>query len=149
MVILVRDVQFQHGEFRVVRAVHALVPEVARELIHAFEPAHDEPLEVQFVGNAQVQWDVERVVVGHKWPCSRAPWDGLQHRRVHFQPAGAVKGLPDGLHDLGSGFERCFHVRVDDEVNVAHAVAEFGIGKGVVHVSVFIHLHRGQGLQRL
>ena len=52
MVILVRDVQFQHGEFRVVRAVHALVPEVAGELIHAFKAAHDEPLEVQFVGNA-------------------------------------------------------------------------------------------------
>ena len=73
MVILVRDVQFQHGEFRVVRAVHALVPEVARELINTFKAAHDEPLEVQFVGNAQVQRDVERVVVGHKTAAQQRP----------------------------------------------------------------------------
>jgi hypothetical protein len=77
----------------IVRAVHALVAEVARELVHALEPAHDQPLEVELVRDAQVELHVERVVLGHERPRERAAVERLQHRRLDLEEARASRSL--------------------------------------------------------
>ena len=59
-------VQLEHGELGVVPRRHALVAEVAVDLVDALEAADDQALEVQLRRDAQEQVEVERVVVGHE-----------------------------------------------------------------------------------
>jgi hypothetical protein len=47
-------VPLEHRELGVVGRVDPLVAKVLAELVHALEPAHDQPLEVELGGNAQV-----------------------------------------------------------------------------------------------
>ena len=77
VVVLIGDVQLQHRELRVVRSVHALVPEVSGELENAIKPADNKPLEVQLIGNPQVQRDVKGIVVGRERACRRTTGNGL------------------------------------------------------------------------
>ena len=77
------------------RPVDALVPEVVPDLVHAVEAAHDEPLEIQLVGDAQVQRHVERVVVRRERPRRRAAVQRLQHRRLDLEIIRARRGTPD------------------------------------------------------
>ena len=46
VVVLVSDVQFHDGEFRIVRPVHAFVSEIPRKLEDPIEAPYDEPLEI-------------------------------------------------------------------------------------------------------
>ena len=55
MVILVGHIDFHHGKFRVVGFIHTLVTEVFGKFIHPFKTTHNEALEVEFVGNPQIQ----------------------------------------------------------------------------------------------
>ena len=149
VIVLVRHVQFQHREFRIVGAVHALVPEVSREFIHAFESTHDKSFEVQFVGNAQIQRNIQRIVMRFEWSRRRTTGDGLQHRCVHFQPSLLIKRFPNGPDDAGSGFKRFANMGIDHEVYIAHAIPQFGIRESIVGGAGIIHLHGREWLQRL
>jgi hypothetical protein len=62
-VVEVGRVALHHGELGIVRAIDALVAEILRELEHALETSHEETLQVELVGDAQIQRHVERVVV--------------------------------------------------------------------------------------
>ena len=53
-VVLIGHVDLHRGELGIVRAVHALVAEHFAELIHPVESTHDQALEIQLVGDAQV-----------------------------------------------------------------------------------------------
>ena len=145
VVVLVGDVQLHDGELGVVRPVHPFVAEVSAELVHPVEPAHDQPLQVKLVGNPQVERDVQGVVVGDERPRRRATGDALKHRGVHFHPSFGVERFTDFSNDGGTRFEGLFHLRVDDQIHVAHPVPQLGVGEGVVHVAVFVGLHGGQG----
>jgi hypothetical protein len=72
LVVEVRGVELQHGELGVVEPVHPLVAEVLADLVHPLHPAHDQPLQVQLVRDAEVERHVERVVVRHEG-ARRAP----------------------------------------------------------------------------
>ena len=50
-------------------AVHALVAEVLRELVHTLEAAHYEAFQIQLVGDAQVERNVESIVVRDEGSC--------------------------------------------------------------------------------
>ena len=55
LVVRVGLVPLDHGEFGRVLVGHALVAEVAAELVHALEPADDQPLEIELGRDAQVE----------------------------------------------------------------------------------------------
>ena len=67
VVVLVRNIDFHTSKLWVVSAVHTLVAEVLREFIHPFETTHDEAFEIQLIGNAKIQRNVERIVVSDEW----------------------------------------------------------------------------------
>ena len=50
-----------------------------------------QPLEVELVGDAQVERHVERVVVGHERPRRGAAVERLQHRRLHLEEPAVVE----------------------------------------------------------
>ena len=90
-VVAVGEIRLQPGEFRVVRAVHALVAVVAPDFVHAFETANDQALQIQFRRHAQEQVQVQRVGVGDERPGRRAAVQirGLLNG-VFLQHAGAA-----------------------------------------------------------
>ena len=55
VVVRVRLVPLEHRELGVVLERHALVAEVLADLVHALEPADDQPLEVELGRDPQVE----------------------------------------------------------------------------------------------
>ena len=82
---------------------HALVAEVLADLVHALEPADDQPLQVQLVGDPQEEVAVELVVVGHEGPRQRAAVERLEDRGLDLEEAALVEPAADRAHDLASG----------------------------------------------
>ena len=78
-------VQFQQRELGIMAGRDAFVAEDPPDLIDAVEAADDQPLEVEFQRDPQVQFDIQRVVVGQERACRRAAGDGLQDGRLDFQ----------------------------------------------------------------
>ena len=95
VVVGVGLVAFQQGELRVVVLVDAFVAKDPANLVDLVEPAHNQPLQVQFGGNAQVELLVQGVVVGDEWPCVGAGGHRHQHRRINLQKAALVEEPPE------------------------------------------------------
>ena len=148
VIVLVLHIQLHAGELGIVVAVHTLVAEVLANLVHALKAAHNQALEIQLGGDAHVHRDVQRVEVGDERPCRGTTGDSLQRRGFNLGVAGIIEHLAHGLHDLGALQEGLFHAGVDHQVDIALAVTQFGILKGVVGHAV-LHLDHGQRLERL
>ena len=64
--------------------IHALVAELAPDLEDLLEAAHQQALEMQLGGDAQVEVLVQRVVVRDEGTRVRAAEDGVQDGRLHL-----------------------------------------------------------------
>ena len=146
VVVLVLHVQFHAGEFRIVVAVHSFVAEVLAHFVYTFETAHDETFQVELGGDAQVEVNVQRIVVCDERTGAGSARDGLQDGSLHFRISGLVKDGAQGPDHDGAFLERLLHARIDNQVNVTLAVAEFGIFERVVGHPVFF-LYHGQRFQ--
>jgi hypothetical protein len=73
-----------------------LVSEVAVELEDPVHAAHDQSLEIELGGDAQVEVEVERVVVGDEGARERAAGDGLHHRRLDLEKAARREEAAEG-----------------------------------------------------
>ncbi len=129
LVVRVGLVELQHREFGIVPGRQTLVAEIAVDLVHAFEAADDEALQVQLRRDAQIQIAIQRVVVRDERPRRRAAGDRLQHRRLDFDEAERIEELADEAHRAAALLEHALHVGVDDQVDVALAVADLGVGQ--------------------
>ena len=82
-----RLVQLHHGEFRIMASGGALVTEGSGNLEDSLHAAHDQTLEVQLDGDAEIQLHVERVVVrGERAGVSAADF-GVQDRGFDLDEA--------------------------------------------------------------
>src|SRR5690606_21586200 len=130
-VVGVRGVELHHGEFGVVPGAHAFVAEVAVDLEHALEAAHDEPLEIQFWRDAQVHFHVERIVVRDERTGSGTAGNRVQHGGFDFEEAGLEHVLAYAADGLAAGNEGAPRFFGHDQVDVALAVAQFLISHTV------------------
>ena len=147
-VVFVGDVDLHAGELGVVRAVHALVAEVLAQFVDAVEAADDQPLQVELRSDAQVEVDVERVVVRDEGTRRGAARNRLQDRRLDLDVALRIEELTHRRDDPGALDEDLLDLRIDDQVEVALAVADFGVGEGVERLAVLL-LDDGQRADRL
>lgn len=72
------------GELGIVVRIHALVAELTANLEHLLETAHEQALQRQLRGDAQVVVAVERVEVRDEGLRVRPADDGVQKRRLHL-----------------------------------------------------------------
>jgi hypothetical protein len=107
------------------------VPEVAVDLVDAFEPADDQALQVQLRGDAKKELHIQRVVMGHERPRQRPPGDRLHHRGLDLQIAARIEEAADRDQHLAAHFEDAARVRVDDQVEVALAVSNLDVTQPV------------------
>ena len=124
-------VQLQHGELGVVPGRHALVAEIAVDLVDPLQPTDHQALEVQLRGHAQVQLQVQGVVVGDEGLGRGTAGDVMHHRRLHFQEAAAVEPFAHRAHDPRALDEHLACLGGDDQVDIALAVALLHIAQAV------------------
>ena len=77
VVVRVRLVPLRHREFRIVEARKPLVPKIVADLVHLLESAHETALEVQLIGDAEVERRVEGLVMCLERQRRRATVQGL------------------------------------------------------------------------
>ena len=129
-------------------AVHTLVAEVARELIHTVETTHDQTLQIKLVGDTEVEGHVEGVVMGDERTSRGATGDCLEHGGLHLKIAVRVEILAHGVIHLSALQEDFAHAGIDHKIDIAATVAHLGISEGVVGFSI-LHLHDGEGAEAL
>ncbi len=128
--------------------VHALVTEILANLVDALEAAHDEPLEVEFGGDAHIHVDTQRVEMGDEGTCRGAAGNALQRGRLHLRVAMLVEKLAHGAQYGGALEEGFLHTVVHYKVHIALAGAKLGVVELVVGHAILI-FHDGQGLETL
>ena len=106
VVIRVGLVELQHGELGIVVRGNAFVAEVAIDFVDALQPAHDQPLQIQLRRDAQVQIDIERVVMRDERPRRRAAIERLHHGRFHFDEAARFELAAQRRDDAARGSRR-------------------------------------------
>ena len=141
VVVDVGLVGLEHRELGVVLEADALVAEVLADLVDAVDAADDAALEVQLDGDAQVEVALELVVVRDEGSRQGAAVERLQHRRLDLDEAALVQEAADRGDDARALDEHLARVVVDDEVEVALAVARLDVGEAVVLLG-----HRAQRL---
>lgn len=95
VVIGIRLIQFQQREFGVVARVHTLVAEHAAQLVHLLKAADDQPLEMQLQRDAEVEVDVERIMMRDEGARIGAAGHVVQDRRFHLQKSALVEIAAD------------------------------------------------------
>ena len=123
-----------------VAGVDALVAEVAAELEHLLVAADDEALQVELGRDAQRQVDVEGVGVGLEGAGDGAAGLGLEDGRLDLDEALGLELLAQGGDDGDAGVEDLLGGGVGDEVELAVAGPDVGVGDGLVGA---------EGVQRL
>ena len=86
---------------------------------------------MQLEGDAEVEVDIEGVVVGDERAGGGAPLDALQHRRLHLPEPLLAEVLADGVDGLDADLEDALRVLVDDQIDVALPVSRLEIGEGM------------------
>ena len=129
-------------------AVHALVAEVLANLVDTLEAAHDEALEIELGGDAHVHVLVERIEMGDERTGTGTTGNRLQRGGLHLGVAGLVEHAAHGAYHRGTLQEGLLHTLVHHEVDIALAVAQFGVVELVVGHSVLV-FYDGQGLEAL
>src|ERR1019366_4871684 len=129
------------GELRVVVGGKALVAETAIDFVDTFQPAYNQALQVQLRRDAQVQIDIEGVVVRDERPRRGAAIERLHHGRFDFDEAARLQLPAQRRDDARPRYEDLSDLRVGDEVEIALAVARFHVLQPVPFL--------GHGEQRL
>ena len=112
----------------------ALVAEILADLVDALQPSHDQPLEIQLGGHAQVERAVELVVVRREGACARAAVERLQDRRLDLDESRPVEVCPPRRDHAGTPLRVVAHVGVDHQIDVAMTVARLDVREAVMQV---------------
>ena len=119
------------GELGVVREVHALVAEDAPKLENALVAAHEQALEMQLGGDAQVVLLVQCVEVRDERLGRSTALDGLEDGGLDLHVAVVLHVAAEGRHDARALGESLADVGVHDEVDVALAIARLLVGQAM------------------
>ena len=130
-VVRVGLVPLEHRELGRVLVGEALVAEVLAQLVDAVEPADDEALEVELVGDAEVEVGVEFVVVRDERLGEGTAVARLQHRGLDLEKTVLVEVAPDRRDHARAQLEVRAGLLVHQQVEVALPVARLDVGDAV------------------
>ncbi len=129
VVVGVRLICLQQGEFGVVAEVDTFVAERASQLEDALDPADAQPLEVQLGSDAQVEIEIVGVDVGEERAGVGATVDLLQDRGFDLQKPLADQGFANRVQYAAAGPDEVTRLGVDGQVDVAGAYPRFLVGQ--------------------
>src|SRR5262249_51093007 len=103
----------------------AFVAEVAVNFVDALETADDQAFEVELRSDAEVEVEIERVVVGDEGARGGAAIDRLHHRRFDLDEALRFELTAQGGDDPRSGDKYFARLGVGNKIEVTLAIADF------------------------
>ncbi len=104
------------------------------DLVYTLESADDQSLEVELVGDPQIERHVQRVVNRGERTSCRASVQRLQNRSFHFEKIALIKKGADRTGHAGAGDEERPDFRVHGQIGVTLPVPLLGVGEpGVTH----------------
>ena len=133
-VVRVRLVPLELRELGRVLVRHALVAEILRELVDLLETTDDQALQVELVGDAEVDVLVEVVRMGDERLRESTAVTGLENRRLDLDEAFAVEIRADRRDHQRADDRVAPRVLVHQQVEVALAVPDLGVGNAVERV---------------
>lgn len=120
--VRIGHVELADRELGIMRQVDPFVPEDTANLVNAVQAPYDELLEVQLGRNAEVQVEVEVVVVRDERLGRRAARDHARHGRLDLEEPEAVEVPADVVDDLVACDEDAPRVFGEYQVEVSLAV---------------------------
>src|SRR5260370_6353150 len=109
-------------------AIDTLIAEIAPNLVNAFKPAHNQSLEIEFNGDAQVEVAVECIVMRDKGAGSSPTVEGLQDRRLDLHEAMLIQVAAHGGNGTSTNHKHALDfVANGDQVKGALTVAYFHV----------------------
>ncbi len=130
--VRIGHVKLADGEFGVMREVNALVPKNAANLVHSIQTTNDELLEIQLWCNAEVQVEIEVIMVGNKRFGGCATSDHTGHRSFDLKKAQRVKEAADVVDDTTASIEYTARVFGENKIEVALAIPRLLVLKAEV-----------------
>src|SRR5665213_1296644 len=125
-------VKLERSEFRIVPRRQPLVAEVAVDLEQLVgEAADQQALQMQLRRDAQIEIEVERVVMGDERLGRGAAGNSVQHRRLDLEIALLDEAAAHPGDDLAAPAQGGATLLAHDEVEIALAVARLDIGEAV------------------
>ena len=134
MVVRVGHHALEDREFRAVAVGDALVAKRPAEVVDVLQAPDDAAVQEQLDRDAQVQVDVQRVVMRRERARGGAAGECLQHRRLDLREAFLAQDLVDRLDHLRAFEEHLARLGVRQQVELAIAVARAEILHPVVTV---------------
>ncbi len=129
IVVCIRHIEFQHGEFWVMTNRDTFVTEVTVDFIHTLETTYDQTFQIQLWCDTQIHVDIQRIVVRDKWTRRRTTRNHLHHRGFYFHEAFAVQEITDTVDHLIADHERSAGIFVGNQIQVTLTAARFLIGQ--------------------
>src|SRR4029077_15918486 len=123
-IVAIGLIELEHGELGCVDCIHALVAEIAIDLVDAAEPPDHEPLEVELRRDAQVEIEIEGVVMRDEGARRGPAEDGMHHRRLDFGISSRVKEAAQLPGDLRSPEEVVTLGLIEYHVQVATGITQ-------------------------
>ena len=123
LVVAVRLIHFDGGEFRVVASVHTFVSEDTADLVNLAETADDEAFEVKLGFDPKEHIDAECVVEGFERSCGSADFKRLQNRGVHLEIAEIIQISSDAGENFASRHKRVLNLRICNEVQFSLTIS--------------------------
>src|ERR1051326_3710698 len=118
-------VALHHRKFGIVAAINTLIAEIAPNLINALKTSYDQPLEVEFHGDTQVQIAIQSIVMGYKRARGGATLQWLQDWCLYLNETVCIKvtahccNCAAAAHEDTPGF-----FAVGNQVEIALALAD-------------------------
>ncbi len=130
-VILIRFIEFHHGELGVMQRIHAFVAEAAVDLEDLLESPDDEAFEMQLGRDAQVEIAVEGVVMRDERARRGPARNMVQHGRLDLEKPLFRQPLPHDADNLDAAPERLEHLGIRHHIEVTLAIARLDVGQAV------------------
>ena len=127
VVVYVRLIKFNRGEFGIVLGIHTFVAELATDFVHFLKSADNATFKVQLGCYTHVHIDVERIVVSNERTRVCAACKRVENGCFHFDEAFLVEHFADCGNDFAALDEHVFDFGICDKVNVTLAEAQFGV----------------------
>ena len=116
-----------HGELRIVLAGKTFITEVAPDFKHAVNASHQEPFQIQFQRNAQIEIAPKRIVMSDERLSRRPPGNRLHHRCLNLHKSARHQKIPYFSHNLTAFEEHILHCVVGHQIQITLTISDFRI----------------------
>src|SRR6185503_18841445 len=103
------------------------VSEVPIDFKHAWKTAHDQPLQIEFGRDAEIEIDTERIMVRDKGFRGRTSGNRMHHRGFDFKEASFDQERANAGDDSAAGGKDAMYLRIGDQVDIALSIAGLDI----------------------